>query len=376
LLDRLLLDRLLLDRLLLDRLLLDRLLLVEVLKFLSILANHTLNATMTSTSGMEISPLCTAQSIFRATLGGALLGLLAASRLKSTGNTLPSSSLTFPFVTLGVALGGFLLFLLHDAAANGDRGIVDKSIELLPLSRVIIGGVLVGIGSRMGKGCTSGCGIQGISSMNVASLTFVCLFMLSGVITATITDSAAYLLRNTLIESGGDSGIQLPEVHLLVMSLLPPVLNLMKKDREQSSKPLDLLTGMSFASSLTISGMIHVTRVIMFLAPFSPLMGGWDPTLMFVMVGAILVTFIMYNALGFIDSYGGETFLKWSKRSVDIEHGVGGLLFGIGWGYAGLCPGPAITNVGFGATNAVVWTLSMFGAGAAYTKYKTKGKNE
>ena len=67
---------------------------------------------------------------------------------------------------------------------------------------------------------------------------------------------------------------------------------------------------------------------------------------------------------------------KFASRAVDARTVVGGVLFGAGWGYGGLCPGPAVVMAGTGSFAAVAWVLSMFGAHAAATLLAGRGEKK
>jgi uncharacterized membrane protein YedE/YeeE len=101
-------------------------------------------------------------------------------------------------------------------------------------------------------------------------------------------------------------------------------------------------SGFIFSIGLSISGMVDPNRIIGFLDIF----GNWDPTLLFVMVGAVLVNivtfyFIMKKGHGY-DSC--ELDLP-AKKEVDKKLVIGSALFGVGWGIFGVCPGPALANL-------------------------------
>jgi uncharacterized protein len=103
-----------------------------------------------------------------------------------------------------------------------------------------------------------------------------------------------------------------------------------------------LLSGLIFGAGLVISGMTQPAKVLGFLDIF----GVWDPTLAFVMGGALAVALP-----GFWLARGRERPLlakqfRWpTRKDIDAPLVVGAVLFGIGWGLVGLCPGPAITNL-------------------------------
>lgn len=117
-----------------------------------------------------------------------------------------------------------------------------------------------------------------------------------------------------------------------------------------------LLAGGVFGLGLTLSGMTDTTRVQGWLDVF----GDWDPTLAFVMGGAILpmavawrVTERMYHPVL------GGAFPPAPKRDVGPNLVIGSVLFGMGWALAGLCPGPAIASLSYGGTGGIVFVLAM-----------------
>ncbi|WP_445680681.1 DUF6691 family protein [Radicibacter daui] len=117
-----------------------------------------------------------------------------------------------------------------------------------------------------------------------------------------------------------------------------------------------LLSGLVFGAGLVISGMSDPAKVLGFL----DVAGNWDPSLALVMAGAIPVA-----AIGFVlarrrgSSLFGER-LNWPTRSdLDLPLIVGAILFGIGWGIAGLCPGPALVRLASGREESLVFVLAM-----------------
>lgn len=117
-----------------------------------------------------------------------------------------------------------------------------------------------------------------------------------------------------------------------------------------------LVVGFIFAIGLGVSGMVRPEKVIGFLDFF----GNWDPSLVFVMVGAILVhavsyRFIKKNKSPILDN-------QWHvPTKIEITPALifGSILFGIGWGLAGYCPGPAITSLATFQQSSFVFVLSM-----------------
>lgn len=105
---------------------------------------------------------------------------------------------------------------------------------------------------------------------------------------------------------------------------------------------LAFISGLIFGFGLIISQMVNPYKVISFLNIF----GDWDPSLAFVMGGAVIVTFFGYRILKTHDAAFTGVKMRWPTRTdVDPPLIIGAALFGIGWGMSGLCPGPAITAI-------------------------------
>jgi uncharacterized membrane protein YedE/YeeE len=117
-----------------------------------------------------------------------------------------------------------------------------------------------------------------------------------------------------------------------------------------------LLAGLVFGIGLIVSGMADPAKVLGFL----DLAGAWDPSLAFVMAGAILVGVLAFYVAGrrartFL---GGELKLP-TARQIDRRLVLGSLTFGVGWGLAGFCPGPALVALGLGEAKALVFVAAM-----------------
>ncbi|MBI1381136.1 MAG: YeeE/YedE family protein [Planctomycetaceae bacterium] len=105
---------------------------------------------------------------------------------------------------------------------------------------------------------------------------------------------------------------------------------------------LFVLPGALFGAGLAVSGMVDPAKVVGFL----DLAGAWDPSLAFVMVGAMASFWFLTRLLrGRTAPFLGGSFPPPPSGSPDRRLLLGSALFGIGWGRAGLCPGPAITNL-------------------------------
>jgi uncharacterized membrane protein YedE/YeeE len=115
---------------------------------------------------------------------------------------------------------------------------------------------------------------------------------------------------------------------------------------------VSFLCGLIFGVGLIVSQMSNPAKVIGFL----DIGGQWDPSLAFVMAGAVAVFSIAYRlALRRHEPIFDKRFLIPEKTRLDKPLIIGSLIFGAGWGLAGLCPGPAIVSSGYGDPR--VWAL-------------------
>ena len=117
-----------------------------------------------------------------------------------------------------------------------------------------------------------------------------------------------------------------------------------------------LLSGLVFGLGLILSGMTEPLKVKGFL----DLAGAWDPSLALVMSGAIAVAAVAFaRARRRERSWTGAPMEIPTNRTVDARLVAGGVLFGVGWGIAGFCPGPALVALGSGVGAAGIFVAAM-----------------
>jgi len=121
--------------------------------------------------------------------------------------------------------------------------------------------------------------------------------------------------------------------------------------------------GLVFGLGLIVSGMADPSKVLGFL----DLAGKWDPSLAFVMAGAMSVSFVAFRlaAKRAGPVLGGRFYLP-TATQIDRRLVVGSLVFGVGWGLAGICPAPAVVVFGAGYLKAAVFVLAMVAGMAIY----------
>lgn len=117
-----------------------------------------------------------------------------------------------------------------------------------------------------------------------------------------------------------------------------------------------LLSGLLFGAGLAISGMVNPMKVQNFLDLF----GRWDPTLIFVMGSALAVTYAGYRlVLNAPRPRLAPAFVLPALQGIDERLIGGAVVFGLGWGLTGFCPGPAIASLVFGYWPSVLFVAAM-----------------
>jgi uncharacterized protein len=125
----------------------------------------------------------------------------------------------------------------------------------------------------------------------------------------------------------------------------------------------EFLAGLLFGLGLILSGMTDPGKVQGFL----DLAGPWDPSLAFVMGGAILVGLLAFTvARRRTTAFFGDAMHLPTSRQIDRPLVIGSLVFGVGWGLFGFCPGPALVSLGAGHWQALVFTLAMLAGMAVH----------
>jgi uncharacterized membrane protein YedE/YeeE len=133
------------------------------------------------------------------------------------------------------------------------------------------------------------------------------------------------------------------------------------------------LSGLVFGTGLIVSGMANPAKILGFLDLF----GRWDPSLALVMAGAVAVGVGAFFVAGRrTRSLLGAQMQLPTARRIDARLVGGGLVFGIGWGIAGFCPGPGLVALGMGEAKAVVFVAAMLVGMIAFEWIERRRQNE
>lgn len=134
-----------------------------------------------------------------------------------------------------------------------------------------------------------------------------------------------------------------------------------------------LSAGLLFGVGLIVSGMSNPAKVLRFL----DLAGRWDPSLAFVMGGAVMVGLAAFPfAANMPNSLLGDPLRLPTVTHIDRRLVLGGLTFGVGWGLAGFCPGPALASLAYGGMKPLVFCVAMLGGMVIFAVLEKTRANE
>lgn len=125
--------------------------------------------------------------------------------------------------------------------------------------------------------------------------------------------------------------------------------------RHAQQNAVSFLVGVLFSTGLALAGMTQPQKIIGFLNPWD-----WDPSLLFVMMGAVGVHILTYPLVRRRRSPLLDT--QWhvpTRKDISARLLVGSALFGVGWGLGGFCPGPAVTSVSSGDLRTIAFVFAM-----------------
>ena len=123
---------------------------------------------------------------------------------------------------------------------------------------------------------------------------------------------------------------------------------------------IQFAVGLIFGLGLVVSGMSNPAKVLNFLDVAAIRTGNWDPSLAFVMMGAVATAFVGFRwVLKRPRPVFAETFHLPARSDIDPRVIIGPAIFGVGWGLAGFCPGPAFVALGYGSSRSILFMIAM-----------------
>lgn len=322
---------------------------------------------------------------YHSAAGGLILGVATAMSMLTRGQVLGISGVVGGLVKgkarelprwlffAGLLTGGMALKTLYPAGLGAAE---------MPLWRAVAGGLLVGVGVTLGNGCTSGHGICGNSRLSTRSMSYTMVFMAAGFLTASLAKSGSEVGFSTLASTPSSQALaplaaQVLAVHLFAYFAVSGLTASKAVPLELGNVVVSFIDGSLFAIGLGVSGMTSPTKVAQFLDVSA---GSWDPSLMFVMGGALLLNLpfmqllIMPRRIKSPLLQKTLTFSYPSPGQIDQRLMLGGVLFGAGWGLAGACPGPAIVSLVNANSVTVAWIASFLAGISLVTVLERKPK--
>lgn len=213
----------------------------------------------------------------------------------------------------------------------------------------------------MGNGCTSGHGVCGIPRFAIRSIVATCTFMATGFALTSLKYHVPFLQDGKVFSDTYIEVWRWLTLAILILGHIAGVIFLIQHKESihlRREMLFNYLFGLIFGLGLLISGMCRISKILHFLTIDSNV---WDPTLMFVMGSAVAINVVTFY---FIQKrtypiYGEKFCVPPAKGKLDLKLIGGAALFGVGWGFAGLCPGPGLINF-FAETHALFWLVALF----------------
>lgn len=349
-------------------------------------------------------------------MGGSLIGLSAVTLLLGNGDILGASGIVSSFVltprrtltdpsqqwklafmaSFLVTAQVYLRWIDPDVASDPRLG-MDPSLPVVSPLGYVVSGFLVGFGTRLGNGCTTGHGICGMARLSKRSIIGVLSFMATGIFSATMCSPLCPLspyLRGSsedvLSPTPTTSAIGLVLTSMAVGAALPAFLRpiprgLVEDEKEELKRNSTInnfqkllpasVSAAVFAGGLAISQMVKSFKIYGFLDFKRFADGTWDGTLVCVMGAGLLVSWAGYQFVhgwNIVDNpktldcplmqkKPTGKFNVPTNKVIDANLVFGEAIFGLGWGIGGLCPGPALFLAGAGFPHLLFkWWPSFF----------------
>ena len=259
-----------------------------------------------------------AEDYIWATFGGILIGIATTLNLLIYGRITGNSGIFNTLIKLkhdeglrwkvaffsGLVASTYLIYLITDKGVWKTSSFDIIFYDPYPVSYAglhivgwIIGGILVGVGTRMGNGCTSGHGVCGIPRLSIRSFVAVPTFMGCGIIVATFRHYVPFLDTAQSFGNGFEDawniigGILALWTLLIFFAYMIYVFKISETTAARWEMPISWGIGFLFGLGLVISGMCRRTKILGFLTLYED----WDPALMLVMVGAIGVNIFTFR---------------------------------------------------------------------------------
>ena len=318
-------------------------------------------------------------------VGGGLIGLSCAAYLHLAGRIAGISGIVSSVVhgdrAHGLKLSFFSAMILTGAVLRPWLNNAVAFATNAPIVAQAVGGLLVGLGASKQNGCTSGHGVCGLSRLSPKSLVAVLAFMSSGIFTGTFVRPYFFGASQQMQPEATSNNIPA----LFAANLVAGGALVIATQHGSAAHVLTgLVCGSMFSAGLALSSMANPSKLIDFLNLLGP--RGWDPSLAFVMLGAILAAFVPFQLVArqqrqenrkpptptlFPEQPIGKFVqpTSWFEHEHKLQTLVGAGMFGVGWAIAGQCPGPGLLLAGAGVPAASFVFVPSMVAGILLSSY-------
>lgn len=337
---------------------------------------------------------------FEGSVGAILLHLASSSFLFDNGRVLGCSSMLYNTLAnpsifnvptiAGMATSALgVKYLLPQYLPSYAAVVPIAGSAVLPY---IISGILVGVGTQMGSGCTSGHMLCGVARGSVRSLVATCVFTGTAALTAFLLGTPPACAEGPCYTISNPSSDDVT-ILLSVLTVFASTRYLLRQSLTKSKVSQALVSfysGLTFGTGLLIAGMASPGVTLGFLALWG---SKFNPTLLMVMLFGVLPNAYEYwtRRPGSIpasttpastsepssSSTGAaaieaptccQTYNLPTRTQVDAKLIIGAAIFGIGWGMSGICPGPGVLSAVLNGTNGLTWVAAFFAGYSAMTR--------
>ena len=312
-------------------------------------------------------------------IGGLIMSIASSIHLLLKGKITGISGTLFRTVILGdfgynICFLSGMLFIPSLIRAFTKKSFYNRILEdpieytdSLSIIGFILSGFLVGFGTKMANGCTSGHGVCGLPRLSKRSFAAVGTFLIFGIGFATLRYHAKFLESDFILSKKKKNDIILSENTVKIISIaffcltiiifiLIFIFNVLRKKVYEFKEILiSFFVGILFSLGLMESGMAQRHLVLSFLS----ICKEWDATLICVLGAAVGLNLITFNLIlkKMEKPIFHNKFQLPDKTEIDIKLIIGAAIFGIGWGFGGICPGPGVLCFYFYLPQSIIFMI-------------------
>ena len=311
-------------------------------------------------------------NLWRPIVGGVILAVASSLNLILKGRVTGFSGIIYGAFTLNdylwritFILGIFITSNLFYALSN-DQSYFDSHnayLSDLSLMGFFISGLFVGVGTKLSNGCTSGHGLCGLARLSPRSILAVVTFLSFAIASCTFRSNYPFFNTPDLLDFSKSLDIKILNLILSGLFTVLLIFLLIKFYRKNEliafyDVLISFIIGSLMALGLIISGMNKRTKVRDFL---NLNIKTWDPTLLILLGVAVSLNMLIYFYLikRRENPILGIKFGIPSFSNIDLSLIMGSAIFGIGWGWSGICPGPALVDLFIYFPHVILFLFAM-----------------